>query len=71
MLQSEGENSAEVLLGLLVVSSNANGAGGAGGVVETSVGEWVVGPFVAVKLDEMGIVSLGKSPNNAVGCLHF
>jgi hypothetical protein len=30
-----------------------------------------VGPLVAVKLDEVGVVSLGKSPNNAVGCSHF
>jgi hypothetical protein len=30
-----------------------------------------VGPLVAVKLDELGVVTLGKSPNNAVGCLHF
>ena len=71
VLQGEGENSAEVLLGLLVVSSDTNGAGGAGSVVETSVGEGVVGPFVAVKLDELGVVLLGESPNNAVGCLHF
>lgn len=39
--------------------------------METSVGEGAVGPFVAVKLDELGVVLLGESPNNAVGCLHF
>lgn len=39
--------------------------------METSVGKGVVGPFVAVKLDELGVVLLGESPNNAVGCLHF
>jgi len=71
VLQGERENSSEVLLSLLVVGSDTDGAGGAGGIVEASVGERVVGPLVAVELNEVGVVFPGKSPNNAVGCLHF
>lgn len=39
--------------------------------MEAGLGQGVVGPLVAVELDEVSIVSLGKSPNNAVGSLHF
>jgi len=71
VLQGEGENSSEILLGLLVVSSDTDGACGAGSVVEAGEGKRVVGPLVSVELNELSIGSLGKSPNNAVGCLHF
>jgi hypothetical protein len=30
-----------------------------------------VSPLVAVELDEVGTVSLGESPNNVAGSLHF
>jgi len=39
--------------------------------VEVGQGEGVVGPRVTVELDEVSTVSLGESPNNAVGGLHF
>jgi len=53
VLQGEGENSSEILLRLLVVSSDVDCASGAGGVVEASVGEGVVSPIVAVELNEL------------------
>ena len=39
--------------------------------MEAGEGERIVSPLVSVELDELRVVSLGKSPNNAVGCLHF
>jgi len=40
-------------------------------IVEVGKGEWVVGPIVSVELGNISIVSLGESPNNAVGGLHI
>ncbi len=68
---NQGEGSLEFLFGVLFRAVNADGACGAAGVVETSDGEGVGGPVVAVELDEVSIVSSGEGPNNAVGDLHF
>lgn len=71
VLGDQGEGSLEFLFGVLFRAGDADGAGGAAGVVEVGDGEGVVGPLVAVELDKVSTVSLGKSPNNAVGGLHF
>lgn len=71
VLGDEGEGSLEFLFGVLVGAGNADGGVGAAGVVETGHGEGVVGPLVVVVLDKVGVVSLGKSPDNAVGSSHF
>jgi hypothetical protein len=71
VLGDEGEGSLEFLFGVLFSGSEADGAGSAGSVVEAGEGEGVVGPLVASELDKLSIVSLGESPNNAVGGLHF
>ena len=55
---------------LLGALDGANG-GSAGGTVEVSLGQRVVGPLVVVELFEEGIVSLGEGPNNAVRSSHF
>jgi len=71
VLGNEGEGSLEFLFGVLFRAVNADGAGSVASVVETSDGEGVGGPVVAVELDEVSIVSSGEGPNNAVGDLHF
>lgn len=72
VLGDEGEGSLEFLIGLPFFGGDeTDGAGSAGSVVEAGEGEGVVGPLVASELDKLSIVSLGESPNNAVGGLHF
>lgn len=71
VLGDEGEGSLEFLFGVLFSGDETDGAGSAGSVVEAGEGEGVVGPLVASELDKLSIVSLGESPNNAVGGLHF
>jgi hypothetical protein len=71
VLGDEGEGSLEFLFGVLFSGNETDGAGSAGSVVEAGEGEGVVGPLVASELDKLSIVSLGESPNNAVGGLHF
>ena len=71
VLGDEGEGSLEFLFGVLFSGDETDGAGSAGSVVEASDGEGVVGELVASELDKLSIVSLGESPNNAVGGLHF
>ena len=71
VLGNEGEGSLEFLFGVFVGAGNADSGVGAAGVVETGNGEGVVGPLVVVVLDKVGVVSLGKSPDNAVGSSHF
>lgn len=71
VLGDEGEGSLEFLFGVLVGAGNAEGGVSAASVVEAGHGEGVVGPLVVVVLDKVGVVSLGKSPDNAVGSSHF
>ena len=69
MLLGEGEDSLCTLLGGNTSAVDGHLVGGFRGVVETGVG--IMGEFVSVELNEVGTVSLGKSPNYAVGGLHI
>ena len=71
MLLGEGEDSLCTLLGGNTSAVDGHLVGGFRGVVETSHGVGIMGEFVSVELNEVGIVSLGKSPNYAVGGLHI
>ena len=65
------ENSSEVLLGGDAGGTNREGRGRLGGAVEASDIGGGVAPGVAVELDEVTVVFLGKGPNNAAGGLHI
>ena len=65
------ENSSEVLLGGDAGGTNREGGGGLRGAVEAADVGGVVAPLVAVELDEVTVVFLGKGPNNAAGGLHI
>jgi hypothetical protein len=65
------ENSSEVLLGGDAGGTNREGGGGLGSAVEAGHIGGSGAERVAVELDEVGIVSLGKGPNNAGGGLHI
>lgn len=71
VLQEEGEGSLDLLAVNGLDAANSDGGGSAGGVVEAGLGKGVVGERVTVELDEVRVVLLGESPNNAVGGLHF
>lgn len=71
MLLGEGEDSLCTLLGGNTSAVDGHLVGGFRGVVETSHGVGIMGEFVSVELNEVGTVSLGKSPNYAVGGLHI
>jgi hypothetical protein len=65
------ENSSEVLLGRNTGGTNRDGGGRLNSAVEaTDIGGGVA-PLVAVELDEVRVVFLGKGPNNAAGGLHI
>ena len=71
MLLGEGEDSLGTLLGGDAGAVDGHLVAVLGGVVETSHGVGIMGEFVSVELNEVGTVSLGKSPNYAVGGLHI
>jgi hypothetical protein len=65
------ENSPEVLLGRDAGGTNRDGGGRLDSAVEAADIGGGGAPLVAVELDEVRVVFLGKGPNDAAGGLHI
>ena len=69
--QSEGEVSAERLLGWFTLDRDTKSAGRLASVVESGHVSWCVAPAVSLELDKVGVEPLSEGPNDATWLFHF